>query len=356
MPNINTLLARRLTDHGVDLLRVSAYTQRKINTLLHQLENELVSQLSATDLTAYSQARLQSLLSGVRSAIDDTMSATQGILENDLTNVARTEAHVVTAVTNNTFGFDIMDQPLPAGALAELVADTLIQGAPNASWWDRQAAELQFRFAQQIRLGMSLGETNAQLVTRIRGADGVSGVVDRTAGMASSLVRTGVQTVANSARLEVFKGNSDVIQGVQQISTLDNRTSDICIAYDNQAWTLDGDPFDDDTDLPFDGGPPRHWNCRSVLIPITKSWKDMGVPIDEFDDDTRASADGELAADTSFGSWFNSKNENQQDDILGAGKASLWRDGKISQTDLVNQSGRPLSLADLQAKHGVSDA
>ena len=39
---------------------------------------------------------------------------------------------------------------------------------------------------------------------------------------------------------------------------------------------LDGNPINGTT-LPFNGGPPRHWGCRSVLTSITKTFKEMGI-------------------------------------------------------------------------------
>lgn len=347
MANLNTRIAHALTDHSVDLLRVSAGINRKVKKLLQQLQRELIGELSAVDLTKYQEARLRSLLASVEGLISDSFSSADTLVQDNLERISKIESQAMVSITNSAVGAEIMDVVLPVGTLKQLVTDSLIQGAPNSDWWERQGEDLRFRFAQQMRLGISLGETNAELVGRIRG----SNLMNVSASRAEALVRTSVQTVANDARLETFKANDDVISGVQQISTLDNRTSDICIAYDQQAWDLDGNPIGD-TDLPFESGPPRHWNCRSVLVPITKTWRDLGIDADEVDPGTRASADGQVAEDTSFGDWFEGKSEAQQDDILGAGKAQLWRDGKISQTDLVDQSGRPMTTEELERKHG----
>lgn len=44
---------------------------------------------------------------------------------------------------------------------------------------------------------------------------------------AEAIVRTGVQQVANDARLEIVKQNSDIVTGEQIIAILDGRTSAI---------------------------------------------------------------------------------------------------------------------------------
>jgi hypothetical protein len=125
----------------------------------------------------------------------------------------------------------------------------------------------------------------------------------------------------------------------------------VCIAYDGQLWDLQGGPIGS-TELPFNGGPPRHWNCRSVLVPITKSWKELGIKAKDASSGGRASMDGEVAKETKFGDWLGRKSEEDQNRILGKGKAQLWRDGKISLTDLLDQRGNPLTLEELQGKYG----
>jgi len=168
-----------------------------------------------------------------------------------------------------------------------------------------------------------------------------------------ALVQTSVQTAANNARLAVFKRNADVLEGVQQISTLDTHTTEICIAYDHMSWDLDGNPINGTT-LPFNGGPPRHWNCRSVLIPLTKSWEDLGAEDmkDQMPEGTRASMDGQVSEKLTYEDWLRGKSESEQDKVLGAGKAALWRAGKINATQLLDQSGRPLTLEQLQQRYG----
>jgi hypothetical protein len=42
--------------------------------------------------------------------------------------------------------------------------------------------------------------------------------------------------------------------------------------------------------------------------------------------------------------------EKWQNEMLGKGKAQLWRDGKITLSQLLDQSGRPLKLSELRGK------
>lgn len=154
---------------------------------------------------------------------------------------------------------------------------------------------------------------------------------------------------ANSARLNTFRKNSDVVAGVEQISTLDCHTTLICMAYSGATWDLDGNPIRGTT-LPFNGGPPRHFNCRSVLVPVTKTFRELGLNIDEPKSSTRASDEGQVSNKISFDDFLKRKGDAYADEMLGKGRADLWRSGKIRCRDLLNDNGNILSLQELQAK------
>lgn len=151
---------------------------------------------------------------------------------------------------------------------------------------------------------------------------------------------------ANAARLAVFRKNADILLGVEQISTLDSHTCLICIAYSNGQWDLDGNPINGTT-LPFDGGPPRHFNCRSVLVGISKNilFRDR--------QGTRASDEGQLNRKITFDEFLKRKSQTYIDEMLGKGRADLWRKGKITCRDLLNNEGRIISLEELRAQFDV---
>ena len=91
-------------------------------------------------------------------------------------------------------------------------------------------------------------------------------------------------------------------------------------------------------------------NCRSTSVPIVKSWRDIGIDLDEAPEGTRSSMDGQVPADVTYEQWLKDKPEEFQNDVLGVGKAKLWREGKIGFTDLLDQRGNPLSLKQLRER------
>jgi len=162
---------------------------------------------------------------------------------------------------------------------------------------------------------------------------------------AEAIIRTSVQAVANDARMRVYKDNADIIEGLQWVSTLDMRTTIECAALDGLMWDINGNPIGHGMML---DPPPRHWNCRSVLAPVTKSFREMGIPIDEFPESTRASMDGQVPESQTFEKWIAGKPDKYADEVFGKGRAELWRQGKISVRDMVDQRGNPLTLEELR--------
>jgi hypothetical protein len=142
------------------------------------------------------------------------------------------------------------------------------------------------------------------------------------------------------------------------------------MALNGKMWTTrDKRPIGHDKQWP---GPTAHWRCRSTQVPVLKKWEDLVASQDKaaldeefrkqlreqgFDDDaiasiqrnTRASLDGQVAKDISFDEWLAQKSPEFQDEMLGRGRGKLFRDGKITLTDLIDQSGRPLTITELES-------
>ena len=241
------------------------------------------------------------------------------------------------------FGVDL--KTLDAGQAKAIANTTLIEGGVVGDWWKRQNAVFTTTVVDQIRVGMRNGDSSATIAQRLQAQ-----VFPKSRAQANALVATGINAVSNKARVDSYEENSDVLKGYQQISTLDNKTSDICISYSGMAWDFDGNPLpgtNPPTTLPFNGGPPRHFNCRSSLIPVSKSAEELGLPPRTIAPGTRASMDGQVPDDITFDAFLKSKPAAFQDQLLGKSRAKLWRDGRIGLTQLVDQTGRPKSVQQL---------
>lgn len=74
----------------------------------------------------------------------------------------------------------------------------------------------------------------------------------------TSLVATSINAVNESAKVETFEANKEIIQGVEWVTMLDDSVCLDCEALHGEQWALD-DAYEE---------PPLHANCRCELHPI----------------------------------------------------------------------------------------
>jgi SPP1 gp7 family putative phage head morphogenesis protein len=325
LSKIEAYIADKVLSHSLQLFRLTAGERKKAIVILRNMQKELIGSLASTDINKRNQAK--AYLKESASIIDDYYDSLSLGLNDTLTELS---THVVdkTAAIFDGVGLAVV---MPTTEhMKSIVSDMLIQGAPQKEWWSKQSADTTFKFSAQVRQGIAQGETTQEIVKRIKN------IVSVSEANASALVHTSVQTVANESRSQFFKENAD---GEMQLSTFDTHTSNVCIAYSGASYDSEDRPINGTT-LPK-GSIPRHFNCRSTWVPIIDSTKDLPPGL-------RFSDIGFIKANTTFDEYLKMKPKSVQDEMLGKGKAELWRTGKITLSDLVNQNGRPLTLDKLK--------
>lgn len=356
MPDsLNDRIADEHRGHVVDLLRFEPTLRRRVLALLDSLESQIVDRLVRADIdggiTSFTRARLNALLKVTRETIRTAYASSSDLVDAEMRELADVESGFAGRTINRLSGVELVTVGFTETQLRAIVSDSLIEGAPSREWWSRQAGDLLQRFGDEMRQGMVAGEGVGDLVRRVRGTrsagyrDGIMFVSRR---YAESLVRSSVMAVSNRAYLETWRDNADVIKALVHVSTLDLRTTLICIARSGKQWTLDGKPIGGHN-LPFKPC-PCHWRCRSILAPVTKSFRELGLDRDEVPEGTRSSMDGQVPEELDFAAWLATKSEEDQNELLGKGRAELWRQGKITFAQLLDQTGRPLTLAELRRR------
>ncbi len=147
---------------------------------------------------------------------------------------------------------------------------------------------------------------------------------------AKSLTGTAVDTAAYAGRLATFRASG--VNALKFFAILDSKTTIGCAVRAGKLYTLDLEPIGHTVVL--DRPPPRHWNCRSILLPMKFP---VGPP-----------EDGGKEKDN-FARWLAKHSTEEQDDILGPRRAQLYRDGKITLADLIGQRGQALTIAELRS-------
>lgn len=341
--NASDRLVQLMVIRQLLLQRLIAGEERKLTKLFDDIARELRRVIqTGGELTTYQGRKLDKQIEALAKIANVSVPKLGGLplLEAEYLK-AGLEALGLTEVA------------LPARSTLAAIADaSLVQGATIGDWFSRLTSTLRFDIERAVKVGVSLGQTNKQIADNIIGAgDKGPQPIAKARRDANAVTRTAVQTVANDARMAFYGENEDYIKALQWVSTLDSRTSDICIARSGKTWSFpDMEPIDHK--IPWNGGPPAHWACRSTVIPILKTLREMGIDRDNFQQTTRASMDGQVAADLTFDQFLRDKPQEFADKMLGKGRAELWREGKITLSELVNQRGQPLTLRELADKYG----
>ena len=376
----NDDVADGITAHSIDLSRFAEDLVARVLPVLNRVERSLVADVAEIDPTAGTtlsnrQKRLKLLLEQTRGTIATAYRDIADTVGSDLHDVAKVSDKAGRKIINDAVGVEIQTVAIAPEQLRALADGTMIEGAVVKEHWDRQSESLRQKFTDRVQQGYMRGEPSTEIVNRVRGTKArgyADGIMVGTKQGAGALVRTSVQAVSNSARLESFRKNSDIIKYLQDLSTLDNKTTPQCRARSMLMWTLDGEPVDHDIIFNV---PPIHYNCRSTLIPVLKPWSEVSDKKD-FDlpdggkgtlpelvmaksskrqgastiESMQASMDGHVSADLDYESWLRGKPVEFQIDVLGPTKHKLWQAGKITFRDLVDQRGNPLTLAEIIAK------
>jgi SPP1 gp7 family putative phage head morphogenesis protein len=115
---------------------------------------------------------------------------------------------------------------------------------------------------EAIRARVAAGLDAGESIDKI--ADGiVADAPEISDSRAEVIARTETASAYTEGAIISYK-ESGVVKAVKWLSTLDNRTSDICEGLNGQTVDL-GEQFDGGYD-----GPPAHPNCRSAILPVVE--------------------------------------------------------------------------------------
>jgi SPP1 gp7 family putative phage head morphogenesis protein len=183
------------------------------------------------------------------------------------------------------------------------------------------------RVHDAIRIGITEGQTTDQIVRRIRGTRATKykdGILEIALRDAAAVVNTAIAHTQNRAKMELYKANDDIVQGVQYVSVLDGRTTLLCASRDGKVYDIDKAP-------PI----PAHWNCRSSYVPY------LGI-----EGGKRASQFGQVPAKTTYEAFLRKQSVEFQNDVLGVTRAEKFRAGE-KLDKFIDKSGRVYTLKEL---------
>ena len=212
------------------------------------------------------------------------------------------------------------------------------------------AASLRKKVEYVIRDGISQGQTNQQIVQRIKGKkslDYKDGILKTAEHEIERQVRTARSHVSTSVYIDTYKAAG--YEYVKVVATLDGRTCKYCASIDGDVYSIDD---------PARPRFPVHPNNRTTYVGCDKDGEIGGVrpfvmderKVKDIPKDERRHLIGQLDANTSFKEFFEQSDEFFQRTWLGKTKYELYKKGEYSIdkfADPLNKRG--YTLAELKA-------
>lgn len=359
MASVNDQILDAEVGHAVDLTKYSNGVVRRIIALLNRVDADLFAQLTAAldrlPAESFTVERLEQLLVSVRNLNLAAYQQVEKELGTVVRDLAQYEAGYQLELFRSTIPAQVIAQvPVHAVNVSQVYSAALarpFQGRVLAEWSKSMEAARMVRVRDAVRIGYVENQTTAEIVRRIRGtrANGYAdGLLEIDRRSIETVVRTALSHTAAVTREAFIEENLDLVKAVEWCSTLDSRTSPICQVRDGLRYTADTHKPIGHKE-PWLGGPGMaHWGCRSTSCPVLKSWRELGIPLDDLDPGTRASMDGQVPADMNYAQWLKKQPAARQDEVLGKTRAKLFRQGKPLGA-FVNDKGRLLTLDQLAA-------
>lgn len=355
---VNELLQDASISHTVNVQQLTNSIVQRMLRVLARAEGDLVAQLrEAIDGagTQFGIARLDALLGTAYSTSREAYTTMGVELDAELKKFNAYElgyqTKLLEGVLPTTLGFKVAS--VSADQVYSAALARPFQGRLLREWVTSLDETQATRLRDAIRMGFVENETTDQIIRRVRGtraAQYQDGILQISRRDAEAVVRTAVSHVAGVARDNLMAANDDIIKAEVWHSTLDMRTTSMCQIRDGKEYSVGGHlPIGHA--IPWKAGPGRlHWCCRSTSYPLVKSWAELGFAIDELDAGTRASMDGQVPDDLSYGDWLKRQSASRQDEILGPSRGKLMRSGHLPFDSFYSNRGELLTLEQLRVR------
>lgn len=353
---VNAEIADRAIRHAVYLQRYSTTTARKIVRFLDRdvipdvlanVQRRLARVELGVDPGPWTTKRYMDMLAANAKIVGTAMEDARLGLTSELVNLSKVEGTFSTKLMEQSaesVGADLanVEFTVPSNQLLKsIVTERPMQGALLEDWFEDMAKITVNRISKEINVGVATGEGIDKIVRRLIGADeegGRGGAFGFTRRGLDALTRTSVSHTVNHARNATYLENPDLVEAYKWVATLDDRTTQQCMALDGQVFDLNDGPL-----------PPLHVNCRSTTVPVVKKFE--GEKDIEFKRTARDPETGEVekvSGKIDYEDWLRGQPPEVQDDILGTGKAEVFRRGDLPLGKFVDENFKPLTLEQLE--------
>lgn len=339
MPNLAGELADIAVTRAVLLQQLGSSMSNEIKTAYLSILDDLRSKILKHE--TIDAVRVKQIIKEIKAITFPTLD-----LYDQLQEFAIDERDWLITSSNTAAGAEIFRAIPPDSVITAIGKAPVIEGALLKQWVSGLNDKMKFDFERSINMSMLKGESTQEATKRLSSVMGVS------MNQAETLARTAIADVSSRVREEVFKDNEDIIKGRRHVSTIDGKTSDICIVRDGAEWDNNGKGLNAKGKANTFRPMPLHMRERSYYEAILKSWDEIDPSLGwktEIPETTRASMDGQIPSSVTFTDWLKNKDPKFVEDLLGKGRAELYLSGRISVGDLVTKGGRTRTIKELKA-------
>ncbi|HJF29114.1 MAG TPA: phage head morphogenesis protein [Acinetobacter lwoffii] len=349
-----------LTQHQAYLFRASSQSVNELVRRFNSLSNAQLQRLSELleELTDSERNALKSLNFGSRSNASKRIEEIKTILDEWFTSIDMDLSEKFHKSTLDLAIYEAAYTAKLAGDASVVVAGAEIyKTARKTPFAGGQlvdylfadiAASLRKKVEYVIRDGISQGQTNQQIVQRIKGKkslDYKDGLLESSRSSIERQVRTVRSHVSNTSYLQTYEALG--FTHIKFVSVLDGRSSFTCANLDQTMWKIDD---------PKIRRPPLHPNCRSTLIGVDADGNLGGVrpfvaderKIKNIPKDERDGIIGQVEANTKFSDWFKDQDDDFQRNWLGSTRFELYKKSDFPIDKFVDPIGRKYTLDELR--------
>lgn len=325
-PTVNERVLRASLRHHSDVQRYGTDTVIEIVKILNRVDSDLLKTvrerletLGPVENQVFGQGkdtteRLQALLKEVRALNAEAYREVKKELTARLRKLAKREISWAEDAISDALPFSLSYTRPDTRLLVAMVTSKPFEGKLLGKVIEKLKKGRADALEAALQDGLAQGEGIDQLMRRIAGTKRRKGVLKASREEAELIARTYTNHVSNSARIAFYRENEDIIKGEMWVATLDHRTCPICGKRDGQSYEFGKAP-----------ALPAHYNCRCTVIPILRSWRDMGIDMEEFPETERAALNGAVPGKITYNDWLRGESAEIQDSVLGKRRGAWFR-------------------------------
>lgn len=351
MPTANEVILNESVQHAIDLQGYSNNVVRRMLAILAKADVDLIQQLeislNSLPLSQFNFERLELALLSVRDLNARAYASISSEVDGELQSLTAYEADYQKQLYASVLPSQVVISAVSVDQVYAAAMARPFSGRLLKEWMFGIEVAKASAIRDAVRMGYLENQTIGEIVKRVRGTKALNfrdGILEISRRNAEGVIITAIGHTSNFANNAFLGANSDVVKGYRYTATLDLRTTVLCAGRDGKFYALGG----------AKPAIPAHFRCRSRYVGVTKSFRELGIDLDELPPGTRQSLDGQVPSSLNYNDWLKKQSQERQDEVLGKSKAEIFRRGEVTLDKFVSKQGHTYTIEELRAKYHLN--